>query len=180
LPVRCGLYFRQLLRLLHRPATSNTTDAFIDRPPVMATEPQAQCEACGKPATSKCRGCKTDTYAHAYCGPECQKTDWPKYKSVCKDLQLEHTLERVAVVAQDAYLNFRELTWDTPIDRIETRAGEIITYDGDQMLNTRMFLKFPSKMIKEEKMRAAILTNWMCNEPLAFMFTLMTKLLQGL
>jgi hypothetical protein len=35
-------------------------------------------------------------------------------------------------------------------------------------------------MIKDEKMRAAILINWMCNEPLAFMFTFMTKLLQGL
>lgn len=145
----------------------------------MAPEPQSTCEACSKPTTSKCGGCASDTYTHAYCSPECQKKDWSKNKLVCKDLELERKLERVAAIVHKAYLNFREDTWDTPINRIVVKAGEIIKFDGDQTEDTRFFLKFPSQMIKNENMRSAVLTSWMCNEPLVFMFNLLKKLLGG-
>jgi hypothetical protein len=81
-----------------------------------------KCAACDKPAPNKCGGCKT----YAYCGKECQSRDWPKHKAICKDVLLEQALDRVAAIIHQAFLKFRENTWDTPIIKIEDKEDELI------------------------------------------------------
>lgn len=45
------------------------------------------CVICQKPSTSKCSACKGVNY----CGPQCQRLDWPSHKSEC--LKIKQTLE---------------------------------------------------------------------------------------
>ncbi|TBU39347.1 hypothetical protein BD309DRAFT_1083464 [Dichomitus squalens] len=41
------------------------------------------CAVCGKRATSRCAGCQSI----AYCGSECQRSDWPDHKITCRSLK---------------------------------------------------------------------------------------------
>ena len=122
-----------------------------------------------------CGGCKA---AH-YCSKSCQTKDWKEHKVICKDMQLQKILSRVAEIFQKAYLDFRENTWDTPIVKIQERPDEIFIYDGDQSKNTKLFIDFPHHLIQNEQVRLAVLTAWMCNEPLGFLHDLIEKLLKG-
>ncbi|KAF1834600.1 hypothetical protein BDW02DRAFT_588746 [Decorospora gaudefroyi] len=131
----------------------------------MATEAQAVCTVCGEPARSKCSACETDTASHHYCGTACQTKDWPRHKRVCKELQdqqLAKTLARVADIAQQAYYDFRQNTWDTPIVKIEDGDDALVIYDGDQLKKAKHFIRFPEHL------------------PLAWMHNFITGLLEGL
>ena len=134
------------------------------------------CATCGTPATNKCAGCKASTY----CGKGCQTKDWPAHKSICKDLQVQGQLARVAELVHGAYLTFRENTWDTTIIKIEDRDDALVIHDGDPWTNPQGFSKFPHDLIpKNKRAKLGVLTAWTCDEPFAFMNTLMIKLLQG-
>ncbi|KAF2134014.1 hypothetical protein P153DRAFT_392636 [Dothidotthia symphoricarpi CBS 119687] len=141
----------------------------------MASDPHAACSFCGKPAQMKCNGCKT----HMYCQKECQVRDWPNHKVICKAQRLEQAIERMANITHQAYLTFRENTWDTPIEKIEDKEDELVIFDGDQKLNLRNFTPFPDKLVKNDRTKMAMLCMLICNEPLAFMHSLITKLLRG-
>jgi hypothetical protein len=41
-----------------------------------------QCSMCSNPSTVRCKACRCS----AYCSTECQKTDWPTHKLLCKHL----------------------------------------------------------------------------------------------
>ncbi|KAH8798447.1 hypothetical protein DL96DRAFT_1699457 [Flagelloscypha sp. PMI_526] len=41
------------------------------------------CEICGKNTASRCSQCQT----LKYCGPECQKLDWPHHRTICRSLK---------------------------------------------------------------------------------------------
>jgi len=43
------------------------------------------CSSCDKPATHRCGGC----ISYYYCSTDCQKSDWPTHKSICKKHQSE-------------------------------------------------------------------------------------------
>ena len=148
----------------------------------MASESPPACALCGKPANNKCTGCKTETESRHYCGTNCQKKDWPTHKKACisaQDLRLGKLLERVAGLVQEAYYNFRENTWETPIVKIEDRDDALVLTDGVMLNKTKYFLKFPQHMVTSQRTKAAMLCAWVCNEPLAFMHELVAKLLQG-
>jgi len=104
------------------------------------------------------------------------------HKKACmsvQDLRLGKTLERVAGLVQEAYYNFRENTWETPIVKIEDRDDALVFTDGVMLNKTKYFLKFPQHMITSQRTKTAMLCAWVCNEPLAFMHHLVAKLLQG-
>ena len=148
----------------------------------MASNSQPVCAVCGKPAHSKCTGCETDSKPRHYCGTACQKEDWPRHKINCKvfrDLRLEKVLARAAGLIQQAYYEFRENTWETPIIKIEDREDALIFQDGDMHKKTKYFLTFPRHMGLSERTKAAMLCAWVCNEPLAFMHDLVADLLGG-
>ncbi|KAJ4364665.1 hypothetical protein N0V83_009262 [Neocucurbitaria cava] len=141
----------------------------------MASEVVLKCATCSEPATNKCGGCSSLVYCCRYC----QTKDWPNHKIICRNTQLEKTLVRVTDIVQTAYFTFRENTWDTPITTIEEEGNELLIYDGDQKNNATYFVKFPIHLIKNKGVRMAVLTAWMCAEPLAFMHNLIMKLLDG-
>jgi hypothetical protein len=141
----------------------------------MTSHVSADCATCGAVAPKKCGGCKTS----AYCSEECQLKDWSMHKVACKDLQLDKQLSRVAEIAHQAYLTFREDTWDTPIVKIEDTEDALVTYDGDQTLNKNYFVDFPHYLIKNQRVKMAVLCMLVCNEPLAWMHRLIEALVKG-
>jgi hypothetical protein len=144
----------------------------------MATNPPSNCKACGKPATSKCAGCKSVSYSHAYCSTECQKKDWAKHENICKDLQLESYLLRASVIAHHAYLSFREQTWDMPVNKIEADDDKLVIYRGEDN-DKDSFLKFPDHLVKNQRDKNQVFCLWMCGESVAWMHDLIASLLQG-
>ncbi|KAL7776992.1 hypothetical protein CFE70_007413 [Pyrenophora teres f. teres 0-1] len=149
----------------------------------MASKIQKSCAVCGKPANSKCTGCKTDSISRHYCGAACQKNDWPTHKTACKaaqDMRLEKSLARVADIIQRGYYEFRQNTWDTPILKVEDRDDALVITDGVMLDKSKYFISFPQHMVTSERTKAAMLCAWMCNEPLAFMHDLVTDLVKDL
>jgi hypothetical protein len=159
------------LQLIFRPTLINCTiNQFA-----MALQASSQCVVSRKPASDKCGSCK----AHVYCGKECQTMDWPKHKHICKDIQLEKSLERAAAIIQPAYLNFRENTWDTPIVKIDDKEDALVTYDGAQLSKKNYFVGFPHKFVKNERAKIAVLCTGTSDEPLGWMHNIILGLLQG-
>ncbi|KAF1846045.1 uncharacterized protein K460DRAFT_386407 [Cucurbitaria berberidis CBS 394.84] len=141
----------------------------------MAPEPPTKCSTCGDPATNKCGACKTAYY----CTKDCQNKDWSKHKVHCKD-PFEKPLALAADLIQAAWLNFRENTWDTPIERVEVKEDELITYDGDQWAKSGQFVKFPNDLMPNDSVKAGVLCNMMCNEPLAYLYNFISILISAL
>jgi hypothetical protein len=141
----------------------------------MAPDPSSKCAICGDPITSKCSGCKSKLY----CGKACQAKDWRNHKKFCKDLQLEKTLRRVAELIHQAYLTFRENTFNTPIIKIEETKDALVIYDGDHLARPEYFVNFPYHLIKDDAMKNAVLCWCTCNEPFAWMHSLILKLVDG-
>jgi hypothetical protein len=159
-----------------RISASKTTDQ------AMAPEAQASCAVCGEPALYVCSGCKLDTSLRQYCGKACQTKDWPTHKKACKYAQnaiLEKRLERVAEVVKQAYYSFRKNTWDKPIDNIEDREDALVIHYGAQFEQSKYFAKFPQHLMPTKQVKDAVLCLLMCNEPLAYMYSVVVKLLKG-
>jgi hypothetical protein len=135
----------------------------------------SNCAVCDNPAPNKCGGCKTRTY----CSKVCQANDWPKHKATCKDIVLSQALERAAAITQQAYLKFRENTWDTPIDRIEDSVDALVIYDGVATNRLAYFVDFPHQLMPNDQAKMAVLTMLTCDEPLAWMHNMFDKLTKG-
>jgi hypothetical protein len=141
----------------------------------MASETLSKCAICSQPASNICGRCRIQVY----CSTVCQKIDWEKHKSPCKVAHLEKILGRVATIIHEAYLHFREKTWDTPIKKIQDNSEGLVIYDGDQAPNLKYFVDFPHGLIHSEKTKMAVLCTLTCNEPFAWMHDILRKLLQG-
>jgi endogenous inhibitor of DNA gyrase (YacG/DUF329 family) len=139
------------------------------------TMASANCAVCDKPAPNKCGGCKT----YSYCSKECQASDWPKHKATCKDTSLKQVLERATAIIHQASLQFRENTWDTPIDRIEDNADALVTYDGVAPQRPNYFVGFPHQLMPNHRAKKAVLTMLTCQEPFAHMYNMFSELTKG-
>jgi hypothetical protein len=136
-----------------------------------------RCQTCGIATTNRCTRC----HKVAYCDRVCQRKDWLlNHRDECKDNQLGDALQRVAEIVHEAYLTFRENTWDTPIERIVVHSRGLTIYDGDQRLNTRYFTAFPTNTVGDDiEVKKSVLTAWACEEPYAFLHNLTMALLKG-
>lgn len=135
-----------------------------------------RCQTCGIATSNRCTRC----HKVAYCDGVCQGHDWPNHRDDCKDNQLGDALQRVAEIVHEAYLTFRENTWDITIDRVEVHDDSLTIHDGDLRPNTRCFTAFPNNLIGNNyEVKMAVLTAWMCNEPYAFLHNFIMKLVQG-
>jgi hypothetical protein len=133
-------------------------------------------------ASSTCGACKSNTSSRQYCGKACQVKDWPAHKKACKDIQnvsLEKRLARVADIVQQAYYDFRENTWDTPIIKIDDRDDALVIYDDDMLKKSKFFLTFPHHLVTNDLTKKAMLCTWVCNEPMAWMHNTFLSLLEG-
>lgn len=133
------------------------------------------CQNCGSSTTYTCSHCE----GTRYCNGSCQDQDKTVHKQIC-DRELGLALERVAQILQGAYLAFRENTFDTPIREVISALDKLTVYDGDQAQNTTYFTAFPNHLVQNSASdKMALLTAWTCNEPYAFLHSLIVKLLRG-
>jgi len=140
----------------------------------MVESTPSECVACGeKDADKCCKACRT-----VYCSKKCQVDNWPAHKRICKDLQLEKVLERTADIIKQAYLKFRENTWDAHVFKIEVKKNELVTYDYVPK-HAPLFPPFPDHLITDDDVKAAVLCYLTCTEPFVNMEALFTQLLQG-
>lgn len=140
----------------------------------MTEDARTKCSHCGEPATLKCSSCKI----HVYCGTDCQKPDWARHKTTCKEITLERTIERCADTLQRAYLDFREITYDNHIAKVEVKDDRVLIYDGPiEMKKSGVFAGFPNHLVTEKNVKMAMLCFLMCNEPIALVFKMLSKLL---
>jgi hypothetical protein len=117
---------------------------------------------------------------HVYCNKACQKEGWKAHKNVCNDIQLGKVIERAADITQKAYLSFREHTFDNVLVMVKNEGSQLVMYDGDQRTRSSLFLPFPNDRIDTISAKNGVLCYLMCNEPLAFMKTLVARLLLGM
>lgn len=132
-----------------------------------------------KTASDVCGGCKSDTYSLYYCGQVCQKNDRPNHKNACKDAQLEKALTRIAEIARQAYLNFRETTWDIPVVRIDQVPDGLEIHWADKTKSSSHFSNFPAHMATSQNVREAALVAMHCDEPQAHLHGLIKALTEG-
>jgi hypothetical protein len=106
-------------------------------PPVAAIPAQTQCPRCEEKATRVCGGCQNIMY----CSPECQQTDWPVHKSLCKDFKdfeerpSANKCRVVAFLPGEAKPRFM---WATVVDK-----GDWMTFDAQEL--------FPTSQMYESK-----------------------------
>jgi hypothetical protein len=155
----------------HLPASTATANIV----PIMDSKTMPKCAICGTPTTSKCTGCKSKFY----CGEPCQSKDWHSHKKVCKVMQREKTLGRVAELVHEAYLTFRENTFDTSTLKIEEIMDALVMRNGYLTARTKSFVDFPRHIMKDDAMRKAVPCWLSCHEPFAWMHSLIRKLVEG-
>ncbi|EUC38463.1 hypothetical protein COCCADRAFT_32403 [Bipolaris zeicola 26-R-13] len=106
----------------------------------------------------------------------CQKNDRPNHKNACKDAQLEKALTRIAEIARQAYLNFRETTWDIPVVRIDQVPDGLEIHWADKTKSSSHFSNFPAHMATSQNVREAALVAMHCDEPQAHLHGLIKAL----
>ncbi|KAL1795471.1 hypothetical protein ACET3X_005695 [Alternaria dauci] len=152
----------------------------------MAPEAQPVCVVCGEPAPNKCRGCKSDASSRRYCGKVCQEKDWPAHKKACRDIQnanLEKKLARVAEILQQGYYDFRKNTWDTPLIKVQRLGNDdLVIYEGIKLGGgrTKYFMEFPQHLVSDTRTENAVLCSLVCNEPSAWMHSIISELMEDL
>jgi hypothetical protein len=132
------------------------------------------CGGCGQPTTNRCASCNLQHY----CGRDCQEKHWAKHKSECKDLYIEHALKRVAHILHEAFLKFRQNSWDRLIDKVVTTPDEILIYAGTEPED--LPIKFQHGLMDDEKTKMAVLTDCVRSGPAAILHDLLKSLLKGL
>jgi hypothetical protein len=148
----------------------------------MATGAEAACVVCREPAHNKCGACNPDTSSPHYCGKACQVKDWPAHKETCKDIQLEKKLTRVAAILQQGYCDFRKNTWDRRIVKIERLWNDdLVLHEADRIrgINAKYFLQFPQHLVTDKRTGDAMLCVNVCNDPPAWMYSIIEGLLKG-
>jgi hypothetical protein len=99
-------------------------------PPVSAIPPQAQCPRCEEKAIRVCGGCQNIMY----CSPECQQTDWPTHKSLCKDFKdfkERPSANKCRVVGFFPGEAKPRFMWATLVDK-----GDWMTFDAQELFPT--------------------------------------------
>ncbi|KAJ7894071.1 hypothetical protein B0H13DRAFT_2036920 [Mycena leptocephala] len=101
----------------------------------------SQCATCCIPASRRCAGCKDapeyepgDAINIAYCGAECQSSDWKVHKSRCATLRKRRRLLHAATILKAALLTYREAFFDIPLAKIELRNGVLYLHRRPQTL----------------------------------------------
>ena len=100
--------------------------------PQLAPMPaQTQCPRCEEKATRVCGGCKNIMY----CSTECQQTDWPTHKTLCKSLKEfseRPSADKCRVVAFLPGEAKPRFMWATLEDK-----GTFMTFDAQGLFPTR-------------------------------------------
>jgi len=101
-------------------------------------------------------------------------------KYILEDPPLEIKLERAADFVKRVFLLFREATWVQNVGEVEVNADEVLVHDCPPDGNHSLFTPFPNHSIHNESVKAAVLTQNMCNDAYLVVAELFEQLVQGM
>lgn len=130
-------------------------------------KPMLKCQVCGAETTLKCQSC----FTAIYCKRDCQRTDWPKHKLVCKKFaeeEIPNRVERVekstmkmqekAIKCANSVMRAKRSKQKYPIDSVEyfdNMAGNI----GQLWKNIEEIRQVLKKNMEENEKLVAVLEN---------------------
>ena len=195
--------------------TSPTSDnsAIQSSTPGIASVP-SECAHCGNYAALQCSGCKdiqreenAPQHVTLYCNIDCQKSDWPSHRKICKHLQAKKLLYRAGDMLQKAWLAYREGSYNCNVIKVD-KIGEalfvyhgnedvphgmhnhnvikvdkvdeaLFVYHGDEDVPPGTQFPFPNHLMDHPRDKQAVLCHSTCFESLAYMYNVIKDMLQG-
>lgn len=154
---------------------------------IMETPASAKiCTNCGKEAKKHCAGCVGGIDANGvvvqkerYCSETCQLSAWKNHRYICKQLATRKQLYRAGQIVQDAFLAYREKTFDLRITRVEKKENEIHLYEGAYG-DKEPLVPFPADLVDNAEDKKMVLTWSTCSEAVGRMSKLLKDLLRGI
>jgi hypothetical protein len=133
---------------------------------------EARCEACDKHgAAMKCAGCLISTdgevaFSTDYCGVDCQKSDWPKHKAACRQVQ---QLSRAMGMFSDILRHLLSITYYSryKLQSITREQGIVIVKNAAEFStkDPKGFISFPFDIAPYPDLADAVLMNSQCVIP---------------
>lgn len=153
----------------------------------LSSPPNQSCAHCDKEAKLICNGCigapdgtGSRVKKTLYCDPICQKADWGKHKTSCRDAKSRKILERTALTAQDLFYKFSRMVFKWNIGRVE-KLGNLWMIHHHDTAGTRRnaLVPFPTSIFSDSREQEAILSHLMCNSAVAHMGPIVKNMLKG-
>lgn len=169
------------------PGASPTPDnsAIQSSTPGIASVP-SECAHCGNYAALKCSGCKdipreenASGHVTLYCNIDCQKSDWPSHRRICKHLQAKKLLYRAGDMLQKAWLAYREGSYDSNVIKVDKIGEALFVYHRNKDVPRGTQFPFPNHLMDHPRDKQAVLCYCMCFESLAYMYNVIKDMLQG-
>ena len=153
----------------------------------MATSTSAKpCTNCGKDAQKHCAACVGGVDAtgvvvenELYCSQTCQQSAWKDHKYTCKQLVARKQLHRAGQLVQDAFLAYREKTFDLRVTRVEKNGNEMHLFEGVYG-DKEPQVPFLADLVDNDEDKKMMLTWFTCSEAVGHMSKLAKDLLQGM
>lgn len=146
----------------------------------------SECAHCGNYAALKCSGCKDipreendSGHITLYCNIDCQKSDWPSHRRICKHLQAKKLLYRAGDMLQKAWLAYREGSYDRNVIKVDKIGEALFVYHGNEDVPDGTQFPFPNHLMDDPRDKQAVLCHLTCFESLAYMYNVTKDMLQG-
>ncbi|KAF2120217.1 hypothetical protein BDV96DRAFT_642062 [Lophiotrema nucula] len=140
----------------------------------MASDIEKVCSSCQKPAALKCGRCKFAWY----CSAVCQRAHWKEHKSTCKEDSTERTIYRAGDLLQQIFYVYCEKNFDRRITKLEDLGDRLIIHYAPGI--SAPFVPFPKHLVSDDEQKAMMLSNFKCNDAVAYFYDLLVDLLQGI
>lgn len=153
------------------------------------TPTSGKCSSCSNDGAPKvCSGCNAVLDASGtskvpltrYCNEACQKAHWLVHKPVCKVHQARKMLYRAGRIAQLAFYEYQEESWNhPPIESVDGSGGDLVVQEAPMNGQKGALSSFPHHLFKSEDEKLAVLTYLGCTDAVNHMYWLLHPMLQS-
>ena len=111
-----------------------------------------------------------------YCGPGCQNANWDQHKERCEVLQARKTLQRAALILQNAMYAMRRNTMPFQFRSLRLE-GSALYLEGFQHNGMgKLFKRYPSGVDGDELLKNAALVHMAGDEAMIYLYHLAFEL----
>lgn len=145
------------------------------------------CIHCHSPATEKCSGCsEAPGYGNSlpvpafYCSFGCQKSDWGRHRTECRNLQARKSLSRAAFLLQSILYKIKLQATTLDITSVQVEGTTVyLTGPLPSPLCAQQLKPFPAHLFEDQAILESALVYTACMEGMVFLNDYTAKLLQG-